>query len=135
MYYIQNTTSNLKNAIDELARKYGKEFNGDIEAFVRASKYASVNGGVDNYLEQVFDIANGGGEPPVPIPVIDVDDITGVSEDGVTNATTSIVITNGDGWDIVVTTDGIVVTSASVVDSSLVYSVAIGFPQIGQVVP
>lgn len=124
MYYIQNPTSSLKNALEELARKYGKEFNGDVDAFMEASKYASTNGGADNYLKQVFDIANGGGQPPIPTPVIDVDDITGVSEDGVTNATTSIVITDGDGWDVAVTTDGTIVTAASINDSTLIYTVA-----------
>lgn len=125
MYYIQNPTSNLKNALEELARKYGKEFNGDVDAFVEASKYASTNNGVDKYLEQVFDIVNGGGQPPIPTPVINVDDITGVSEDGVTNATTTVTITDGDGWGVAVTTDGTIVTAASINDGALTYTVAI----------
>ena len=125
MYYIQNPTSNLKNALEELARKYGKEFNGDVDAFVEASKYASTNNGVDKYLEQVFDIVNGGGQPPIPTPVIDVNDITGVSEDGVTNATTTVTITDGDGWGVTVTTDGTIVTAASINNDTLTYTVAI----------
>lgn len=126
MSYIQNPTSNLKNAIDELARKYGKEFNGDVNAFVEASKHESTNGGVENYVKQVFDMVDGGEPPvpPIPTPTITVNDITGVSEDGITNATTTVTITDGDGWNVVVTTDGTIVTAASLNDTTLTYTVA-----------
>lgn len=55
---------------------------------------------------------------------IEASDISGVSADGVSNASKSITIKNGDGWSSNVTCDGSVVTAASLSESTITYSVS-----------
>lgn len=55
---------------------------------------------------------------------IEATDITGVPAAGVTDATKTITINNGDGWIASVTPDGTVVTAASIAGNTITYSVS-----------
>jgi hypothetical protein len=55
---------------------------------------------------------------------IEATDITGVAAAGVTDATKTITIKNGDGWNSSATPDGTVVTAASITGSVITYSVS-----------
>ena len=55
---------------------------------------------------------------------LEVTDITGVDPAGVTDATKTITINNGDGWNAEVTPDGTVVTAASISGNVITYSVS-----------
>ncbi len=59
-----------------------------------------------------------------PGPAITVTDITDVAAAGVTNATTTVTLTNNTGWTASVTPDGTVVTAASIDGSTITYTVA-----------
>ena len=58
------------------------------------------------------------------VPTITKTDITGVSADGVSGATTPVTFTNNEGWTPSVTCDGTIVTSASISGNTITYSVA-----------
>lgn len=59
-----------------------------------------------------------------PGPAITATDITDVAAAGVTNATTTVTLTNNTGWTASVTPDGTVVTAASIDGSTITYTVA-----------
>ena len=59
-----------------------------------------------------------------PGPAITATDITDVAAAGVTNATTTVTLTNNTGWTASVTPDGTVVTAASIDGSTIIYTVA-----------
>lgn len=59
-----------------------------------------------------------------PGPAITVTDIKDVAAAGVTNATTTVTLTNNTGWTASVTPDGTVVTAASIDGSTITYTVA-----------
>lgn len=58
------------------------------------------------------------------VPTITKTDISGVSYEGVTNATTTVSFTNNEGWSASAEGDGTVVTSASISGTTVTYSVA-----------
>ncbi len=58
------------------------------------------------------------------LPTITKTDITGVSAEGVTGETTNVTLTNDDGWTPSVVADGTIVTEASIVGTTITYSVA-----------
>lgn len=58
------------------------------------------------------------------VPTITKTDISGVSAEGVTGATTTVTFTNNDGWTTIVTPDGDIVTAASISGNTITYSVA-----------
>lgn len=57
-------------------------------------------------------------------PSIEASDISGVSSEGVTGATTTVTIKNGEGWTVSVAPDGDVVTAATIEENVITYSVA-----------
>lgn len=58
------------------------------------------------------------------VPIITKTDISDVSADGVTNATTTVSFANNDGWTPSVIPDGSVVTAASISGNTITYTVA-----------
>ena len=58
------------------------------------------------------------------VPTITTTDITGVSAEGVTGATTTVTFADNDGWTASVTPDGSIVTAASISGNTITYSVA-----------
>lgn len=58
------------------------------------------------------------------IPSITKTDISGISADGISNATATITFANADGWDVAVTPDGTIVTAASISGTTITYSVS-----------
>ena len=57
-------------------------------------------------------------------PTISVSDITNVPAEGVTDATTTVTFANNEGWTASVTSDGTVVTAASIDGTTIKYTVA-----------
>lgn len=70
------------------------------------------------------DIVKDGSTPVVVEPTIEASDITGVAAAGVTDATTTVTISNADGYDLAVTCDETVVSEAGLDGSTLTYSVS-----------
>lgn len=58
------------------------------------------------------------------VPTITKSDITGISSEGVTDATATVTFANNEGWTPSVTYDGTIVTSASISGSTITYAVA-----------
>ena len=58
------------------------------------------------------------------VPTISTTDISGISAEGINNATTTISVTNADGWDASVTSDGTIVTAAAISGTTITYTVA-----------
>lgn len=57
------------------------------------------------------------------IPSITKTDISGISADGISNATATVTFANADGWNVAVTPDGTIVTAASISGTTITYSV------------
>ncbi len=57
------------------------------------------------------------------VPSITKTDISGISADGISNATATVTFANADGWNVAVTPDGTIVTAASISGTTITYSV------------
>lgn len=88
-------------------------------------------GGLQIYKETTYETtANSGsflyslnGVTSETVPSISKTDITGISADGISNATATVTFTNADGWDVAVAPDETIVTAASISGTTITYSV------------
>lgn len=88
-------------------------------------------GGLQIYQETTYETtANSGsylyslnGVTSETVPTITKTDISGISADGISNATATVTFANADGWDVAATPDGTIVTAASISGNTITYSV------------